>query len=476
MKKNLVICAVAAVASAMFPVVAMGQCSYVATGSGVMCGLSATASFDVGSPSCSVQPLSNTNAQVVLNSNHELTLNSDYVVGAGGRLTISAGRLKVRSRLTVEADGLITVSTGGSIVVEDGGSLDISSNGTVEVKNGGTISGDYDLGVGDGTASQKVTNLRIFAPSTVTAGVMRVNKATISVESGASLTTTCNTILYNSNIVADGALFILGNLDLTPGGANNTVCGAGSVAVKGCVFGGNGAFNRISRNCTNSIGVCAQGTSTGVCNMGPVAGSNNNERACDALVPACPKPLPVELTVFTATPTARQQVALHWETASEKNSQSFVVERSADGKVFRDNRTVEGAGTTQARTSYHVVDEQPLPGTSYYRLRQVDFDKRTSYSPVRVVRLGTRQEQGLEVYPGPMANEWVVRSSLPVELLSGPGVALRVYDALGREQAATLASAELPGRWVLGLHSLPTGIYVVRLLTSVGSYSRRIAQ
>ncbi|MBF9141164.1 T9SS type A sorting domain-containing protein [Hymenobacter properus] len=476
MKKTIVTCVMAAAVSAIIPMVALGQCSYVATGSGVMGGLSATATFDVGSGSCPTQPASNTDARVFLNSNYALTLDSDYVVGAGGSITVSAGRLTVHSHLTVEADGLITVSNGGSIVVEDGGSLDISSRGTVVVNNGGTISGDYNLGVGDGSASQKVTNLRVFAPSSVTSGVMRVNKATIMVQGGASLTTTCNTILYNSDIVADGAMYVLGNLDLTPGGANNTICGAGNISVKGCVFGGNGAFNHLAQNCTNKIGVCALGSSTGVCNMGPVAGNNTNERSCDALVPTCPRPLPVELTLFTATPTDRQQVALHWETASEKNSQSFVVERSADGKVFRDNRTVEGAGTTQTRTIYRVVDEQPLPGTSYYRLRQVDFDKGSSYSPVRVVQLSTKPGQGLDVYPGPTAKEWVVSSQLPAELLGSTGAALQVFDALGRVQSITLTPAEQPGRWTLGLQSLPTGIYVVRLLTSAGSYSRRIAQ
>ncbi|MDO7851761.1 T9SS type A sorting domain-containing protein [Hymenobacter convexus] len=476
MKNLLTNCAMVAVVGLITSVAAMGQCSYVATSSGVMGGLSPTASFDVaGGGTCASQPRSNSNAQVTLNTNSELTLNDDYVIGSGGMLMITTGRLVVRAHLTVEADGLLTVGSGGSIVVENRGSLDISSRGTAIVRDGGTISGDYNLGVGDGTASQKVTNLRILSPSSMVAGVMRVNKATITVESGSSLTSTCNTILYNSDIVSDGTVYVLGNLDLTPGGANNTLCGQGSVSVAGCVFGGNGAFNHIAQNCTNKIGVCALGSTT-VCNMGPVAGSNANERACDALVSTCPRPLPVALTLFTATSTARQQVALHWETASEKNSQTFVIERSADGKAFRDNRAVEGAGTTQARTTYNVVDEKPLPGTSYYRLRQIDFDKTVMYSPVRMVKLGTKNDLGLDVYPGPAAKEWVVSSSLPAELLGSQDVALEVYDALGRVQTVTLTPGSQAGRWALDMNALPTGVYVVRLLTSAGSYSRRIAQ
>ena len=134
------------------------------------------------------------------------------------------------------------------------------------------------------------------------------------------------------------------------------------------------------------------------------------------LVGTC-APLPVELILFTATNTARQGVALHWVTASEKNSHSFVVERSADGKIFRSMGTLAAAGSTQARTAYDLTDEQPLSGTSYYRLRQVDLDGTTADSPVRNMKRVAKGE-GLAVYPGRSAQEWVVGTTLPAETLA----------------------------------------------------------
>ncbi|MBD2722022.1 T9SS type A sorting domain-containing protein [Hymenobacter armeniacus] len=474
MKRNVLICGAALLASALFPVVAMGQCSYRASTDGGTFGSPMT--YETPGGTCPDAPLTNSAAQVILDRNLTVYMPGNYVVGNGGNIAVSDfGHLVVTGHLTVESGGSITIGQNGTVEVMPGGSLDISSQGNVVLQQGGVLMGNYDLRIGDGTNAQKVTNLEIHDDSRVVAGRATVNKATIYVAPSASFTTGCNLVLYNSNIVDDGLVTIQGNLDLSPGGSNNVLCGNGTVSVAGCVFGGNGAVNHIAQNCAGKIAVCAQRAATS-CGTGPVAGTNANEQACDELVPSCPKPLPVELVSFTAEPTTRQGVALEWVTASEKNSQSFVVERSADGRSFRANRTVAGAGTTAARTAYHVVDEQPLPGTSYYRLRQIDFNAAASYSPVRVVKLGPSTGPGLEVYPGKNAQEWVVASRLLAELLDAHGATVQVYDALGRAQAIGCTPAAETGRWTLDLHALPSGVYVVRLLTGSGSYSRRIVQ
>ncbi|GAB3290273.1 T9SS type A sorting domain-containing protein [Hymenobacter humi] len=152
------------------------------------------------------------------------------------------------------------------------------------------------------------------------------------------------------------------------------------------------------------------------------------------------------------------------------------MERSADGQAFRGIGTVPGAGNSSRRTAYESHDEQPLPGTSYYRLRQTDIDGTTSFSPVRSVKVGN-SAGALEVYPGRAAQEWVVSSTLPAEVVSGKAAAVQVFDAVGRVQRiACTPDASLAGRWTLDTHTLPAGIYIVRLLTASGSYSQRIAK
>lgn len=92
--------------------------------------------------------------------------------------------------------------------------------------------------------------------------------------------------------------------------------------------------------------------------------------------------LPIQLSSFTAQ-AIDKTILLNWETLSETNNSSFEIERSIDGKSFTKIGSKEGSGTTTALTKYRFVDENPLPGTNYYRLKQIDFDGKSEISAVR---------------------------------------------------------------------------------------------
>jgi hypothetical protein len=92
-------------------------------------------------------------------------------------------------------------------------------------------------------------------------------------------------------------------------------------------------------------------------------------------------PLPIELLSFDATVLAAT-VQLRWTTAQEWNNEMFIVERSGDGQQFERIGTVQGAGTSTEMISYGFEDPYPIPGTAYYRLKQLDYDGSYSYSKI----------------------------------------------------------------------------------------------
>ena len=95
-------------------------------------------------------------------------------------------------------------------------------------------------------------------------------------------------------------------------------------------------------------------------------------------------PLPIELASFKAKAN-NESVLVDWKTASELNNDYFTVERSQDGRVFTPIERIPGAGNTTETKSYQYEDKNPLDGTSYYRLRQTDYDGTTkSFEPVSV--------------------------------------------------------------------------------------------
>jgi hypothetical protein len=97
-----------------------------------------------------------------------------------------------------------------------------------------------------------------------------------------------------------------------------------------------------------------------------------------------PSALPVVLTSFSAV-LRDNATQLNWTTSSEINNDYFSVERSADGRLFEDIQHVAGNGNSQVVRNYNATDETPLPGVSYYRLKQVDFNGTFAYSKVVAV-------------------------------------------------------------------------------------------
>jgi hypothetical protein len=99
--------------------------------------------------------------------------------------------------------------------------------------------------------------------------------------------------------------------------------------------------------------------------------------------------LPVQLTAFSATAIPSRGVRLDWATASEVNNDYFEVQRSPDGRSFEVAGRVRGHGSSLQAHAYSLVDAAPGAATThYYRLRQVDHDGTSSFSPVQVVALG----------------------------------------------------------------------------------------
>ncbi len=95
--------------------------------------------------------------------------------------------------------------------------------------------------------------------------------------------------------------------------------------------------------------------------------------------------LPVELTSFLANGKG-EGFELQWETASELNNDYFGVQRSFDGKNFKQIGIIKGAGDSNEPTSYSFFDKEVLHdamgSTVYYRLSQTDFDKTTTFSQI----------------------------------------------------------------------------------------------
>lgn len=114
--------------------------------------------------------------------------------------------------------------------------------------------------------------------------------------------------------------------------------------------------------------------------------------------------LPVQLTRFEGQ-CIGTGAELSWNTATEINNRKFVVERSENQQIWSVAGEVAGAGNSTQPRQYQFRDEKAgLSSLRFYRLKQVDFDGKTTLSPVVKVQCNATADNVLRVYPNP-ANE-----------------------------------------------------------------------
>ncbi|GAA4349451.1 hypothetical protein GCM10023185_06210 [Hymenobacter saemangeumensis] len=179
-------------------------------------------------------------------------------------------------------------------------------------------------------------------------------------------------------------------------------------------------------------------------------------------------PLPVTLVAFTAVRKGADGL-LTWRTATELNSASFEVQASTNGLAWQTLSRQPAAGTSNSAHDYRYLDANlarySVP-TVYYRLRQVDVDGTTHYSPVVALSLQV-SAWAVEAFPRPFESGLTARLSTPE---AGPAT-LVVLDATGREVLRRTVPAAL-GSQLIGLpeaDALPAGLYTLRI--SQGSHA-----
>jgi len=169
-------------------------------------------------------------------------------------------------------------------------------------------------------------------------------------------------------------------------------------------------------------------------------------------------PLPVELTEFTAEGVRNVDALLKWRTASEKNNDHFDVERSLNGTEFVKIGQVNGQGNSTASTDYSLTDAgigTRVSGLVYYRLRQVDTDGTTSFSPVRTVSFSKAVAPAFVLFPNPAT----ASTQLDLTQLPAGSYQVSVLDATGRMVLGATLEAGLTH--ALNLNTIASGTYNV---------------
>jgi len=185
--------------------------------------------------------------------------------------------------------------------------------------------------------------------------------------------------------------------------------------------------------------------------------------------------LPVRMSSFSAS-LEKGTVTVNWSTESEVNFSHFVLERSTDGKQWKDIATIfaMGAGATQTVYAYKDKEVISSTGIAYYRIRLIEDSKEASYTSVKVIRLGKEEGKGVSLtsYPNPVQDLLHVtmpagwqNKALMIEMYNSNGVRVKSSKVTTAGQTENVSMA-----------GMAKGFYLVKVTCSNESAQQAIVK
>jgi len=176
--------------------------------------------------------------------------------------------------------------------------------------------------------------------------------------------------------------------------------------------------------------------------------------------------LPIELLSFSANciqinSYGNNQVEINWSTSSETNNNYFTLERTNDGVNNKKEFIIDGAGNSTQIINYSFIDSEPLSGTSYYRLKQTDFDGKYKFYDFVTITCDNIEEFDFNIYPNPIEGDNI---NILLNGKNNMETLIVVYDIIGNEIYSKVLLTKIDGPSIYALaiqHNLYPGIYFV---------------
>lgn len=158
--------------------------------------------------------------------------------------------------------------------------------------------------------------------------------------------------------------------------------------------------------------------------------------------------LPIYLKSFSGVLNNNKIATLNWQMIAEENVSKYIVEKSTNASTFEPFKTV----ATNKKHTYQTIDEQPIKGTNYYRLKIEDNAGKYSYSNIVVIHYNDKNS--ITVFPNPATNQLTISKGV----LNNAVENIAVYDRVGKKietlQLSSLQQTFDISSWAKGLYIL----------------------
>lgn len=178
--------------------------------------------------------------------------------------------------------------------------------------------------------------------------------------------------------------------------------------------------------------------------------------------------LPLSLLNFAGA-TNKNTVELKWQASLEVNTQLFEIQHADLRGIFATIGVVSAANTA-GNNNYQFLDESPLVGINYYRLKMIDKDGNINFSQVISVKAG--DETGdLQLYPNPARQVATLKfksqfaGTYTIILTNISGQIIKRFDFAAVQGANTIK---------INVNAYAAGSYQVTLFSKTGNKKQAV--
>lgn len=334
--------------------------------------------------------------------------------------------------------------------------------GQITVNNGGTFSSTVNVMIGD---TVTVNNGGTF---NVASGNLRdlFILSFFELNSGSSLLVDENLVISLSGVIFinSGATTEVRD-DAVLDGDNAFICGDGNLNIDNTNSAGedngiqlinNTDPNTLDQICEETTVTCTDGDcceSNCTADLDAAAGAGDGQVSPSEGTADSSAVLPIELAYFR-TSTNSNEIILHWATYAEIDNDFFSIQKSIDMRNWESIAQIDGQGNANEVHEYSFIDTYPVKGTSYYRIKQTDFDGRFSYTHVVLVNIGV---QSFSLFPNPSNGVFTILSSDEIDIED-----VSIFDVAGNETPFqyTVQDTEI----AIDLGAVYKGLYFVSIM------------
>ncbi len=171
--------------------------------------------------------------------------------------------------------------------------------------------------------------------------------------------------------------------------------------------------------------------------------------------------LAADLTYFKARQN-NLQIELSWETNNEYNSDCFILKKSPDAFKFHEFTRIKTEGYSITAKKYSIIDHQPVSGSNFYMLEELDKTQNTQRS--QIIEVWFDPLDGILVFPtasSDLINIHLKTDHAKLNLIDSRGMIIRSYETS-------------PPFTQIDISDLPVAQYFLQIVTLKGQYVFRV--